>query len=380
MGSNEKLPRVGILGTSGSISCAMNGPDRALELVGFNTGNLLFQYAIASFVKNPSLFFQLSSGLDIDWLKDNIDVLVIPASNQLNPDGVFCNLEWWCDLIEKVDKPVVVVGLGIQSEIDGVSAINLPKWTVRFIHLLRERATLIGVRGNSSRELLERYRVFNSVVTGCPSNFLNKDISGKSISSRIEYFDNCLKPSICYLPGTLEEFCRGHERSIFDLVSDSCKSIIFQTNSDILKFLLNSCNDKFSTYIEWERSILAPENNYSEYQTFLKSKGRFFFSASSWIDYASSMDLTIGMRFHGAMAAIQGGSLGVCIAFDSRTLELVNTMGFPYILADDLKLLKNISNLRSIINFDPNVFDDCRKSLAFPLLDCLNNHGVLARF
>lgn len=80
---NHDSPRIGVLGTDGGVSFASMGFDNALQAVGLNIGNLLFQYAVWNDIKNPKCAFYLGS--DISFYKRNIDILVIPAANQINP-------------------------------------------------------------------------------------------------------------------------------------------------------------------------------------------------------------------------------------------------------------------------------------------------------
>jgi hypothetical protein len=82
-----------------------------------------------------------------------------------------------------------------------------------------------------------------------------------------------------------------------------------------------------------------------------------------WIDDAGRVDLSFGMRIHGAVAAIQGGALGLCIPFDSRTLELVTTMGYPFVRSEALQQGETIGSLLSKIEFNPSDFDQKRLAL-----------------
>jgi len=72
-------------------------------------------------------------------------------------------------------------------------------------------------------------------------------------------------------------------------------------------------------------------------------------------------DLAIGMRIHGAIAALEGGRLGVCVAFDSRTLELSETMGVPHFLASDIQQHMLLADVLDLVRFDADEFDVKRK-------------------
>jgi hypothetical protein len=68
-------------------------------------------------------------------------------------------------------------------------------------------------------------------------------------------------------------------------------------------------------------------------------------------------DVAIGMRIHGAVAAIQAGRLGICVAFDSRTLELAQTMGYPYVMTLDIKEGMEIREILEKVTFYPSSFE-----------------------
>ena len=64
------------------------------------------------------------------------------------------------------------------------------------------------------------------------------------------------------------------------------------------------------------------------------------------------------MRIHAAIAANLGGSLGLCVCFDSRTEELVDTMGLPKLDVRNLENKQNIVQLVNSVSFDPDKFDE----------------------
>lgn len=368
----KKLPVVGILGTNGSVLLSELGNEAAMEEVGKNTGNLLFQYSSSKNILNPKLNFS-NSNVRFDILKNNIDVLVIPAANQLNPKW---DLSWWATIIEKLDKPVVIAGLGAQAKIGEISSIRLPEGTVRFLHLLKERAVYVGMRGQGALQVADKYGLHNAIVSGCPSNFINPVITGASIQSRLDKLATKKSLIVNRLVGTLEEYTREAERALFGLLSENMGRYIYQTNISDLNFISSHENEEDLNFIDWEANIIAPGLERAEYKRKLKHRGQYFFSAPAWIDEAGKADLNIGMRIHGAVAAIQGGGLGVCVAFDARTLELAETMGYPYVMAADVVAAKNLAELLRRVRFDPDLFDKKRNELRVSMKLCFEQFGV----
>jgi len=62
--------------------------------------------------------------------------------------------------------------------------------------------------------------------------------------------------------------------------------------------------------------------------------------------------------------AIQAGVPAGCVAHDSRTMELCQTMGLPVIHHRDVKLPITLDSLKSMFPFDGNAYRAKRKALA----------------
>lgn len=370
----SRLPVVGVLGTPGGLLLAAHDIDEAIDVLGENTGNMMFQYACWKLLRNPKVDFNFRQLPDIDWLRRNIDVLLIPAANQLNPNW---DLGWWADFLEKLDKPVIVVGLGAQSKMEEEGSIALQPGTVRYLHVLARRANVIGVRGASTLQVLRQHGVQNGVITGCPSNFINPEVDAAAIAGKIEQLGTREAPTVNHLFGTMEDYAREPERRMTALCRQEDARIVYQTNRHIFHLLARgAASEEARKYFAWERAVLSPDLSLDDYIARIAARGRFFVNAMTWLDEVGRDDLSVGMRIHGAVAAIQGNSLGVCVAFDSRTLELVQTMGYPYVLADDLQKIERIRELPSVIQFSADGFEEARRTLRGSLKLAMEQFGV----
>ncbi len=371
----SELPVVGFIGNAEGSAEPIYDFDKFLTLVGENTGNLMFQHACWRQIRNPKVPFRLGVDFDIDEFRRKIDVLFIPAANQLNPDW---DLDSWAELIEIVDRPVVVAGLGAQAKVGHVADIELKAGTQRFLRTLADRAHSIGVRGEATLKLLQRYEVKNGVITGCPSNFVAQDISSDSINRQIRLLPDLSKPKIDYVFGTMEDYARDFEAELYRLWSGYEGNIIYQTHADVLRMLFDGFEaEQLNADLDWQNSRLRTGLSSQEYKQRIKSRGRFFYSAESWIQHTRQADITIGMRIHGAIAAIQGGGLGICVVFDSRTLELVETMGYPHLLGEDLSHLTSMQDVADAIRFSGRMFDERRTGLRTSLKSVMERHGIL---
>lgn len=366
-------PIVGFLGNSdGMVDPALDFRC-SLEAVGENTGNLMFQHACWNLIDNPKVQFRLGIDLDLDEFRDKIDVLFIPAANQLNPDW---DLESWASLIEYIDKPVIIAGLGAQAKIGEVSSIDLQPGTRRFVDVVANRAPWIGVRGEDTARLLSRLGVKNAVVTGCPSNFINDKVTGRSIARRLAKLARVGIFRANYVFGTMEDFARKPEADLFRLWRDRPGHLVYQTGAALRYLGSGALDEDTAGELDWQNRCLQTGFTGDEYLDCIRERGIYFDAASKWMAFSSQADLTFGMRIHGAVAAIQGGSVGVCVVFDSRTLELVETMAYPHLMAEAVSELSSLEDLVNRVEFSAERFDQKRWELGHNLRTTIEHHGV----
>lgn len=351
----------GLVGTDGGVSFAAEGFHNALRRVGENTGNTLFQRAMWNLIRGP----KIAAGpgvLSPEELHQIADVLVIPAANQINPHF---KMEAWADYIDATNLPCVVVGLGAQADDPTVlpEDLALPDAVKRFARSLSDRSKTIGVRGDFTKRVLASIGVHNTVVTGCPSQTINPRVTGDQIAQNLDRARSNENLAVAILGGTLQDYTRSVERALYSAARRHRNHIcVYQTESRVLRFLHERfVDDDSRQFITWMNGVVRPDLQIEQFFHFLAVQGRVYSDARSWIDSMRRVDLAIGMRIHGAVAAIQAGKLGVCIAFDSRTLELAQTMGVPYILAKDIKEGQSLRDILNLVHFDARDFNDKRE-------------------
>ncbi|MBN8921187.1 MAG: polysaccharide pyruvyl transferase family protein, partial [Rhizobiales bacterium] len=137
---------------------------RLFERSGRNSGNLLIGHALRSHVDyavEPVSPEHLPKSRDYD-------MVVISAANFL-----FSGFDFgaFADLIETVDLPCLMVGLGAQAPSAG-GMPDIKPGTQRFVRAIAARTNRIGVRGAFTAEVLAKLGVKNAEITGCPSFYL----------------------------------------------------------------------------------------------------------------------------------------------------------------------------------------------------------------
>jgi len=347
---------VAFIGTEGGVSFSGLGFETALQKIGQNTGNALFQSAMWRLIRNPKM--AIGIGTSVELVREVADMLVIPAANQVNPAW---DLSAWATFVEAIDLPIVCIGLGAQAHVGAGTQLNLQPGTERYLRVVAERTTTIGVRGKYTQDVLAAIGIENTEVTGCPSQTINNRVRGRTIQEQMDGFAGIENPKLGYVLGTLEEKARDTDRYLAGLVREVDHQLILQTDPRLMSLIHQ--RDKTIVdmdYLSWIAQILRPDLDGPQFADYLLRHGIFYSDARTWIDAMRRTDLVLGLRIHGAVAAIQAEKLGICVAFDSRTLELAHTMGYPYVRANDIRQGMNLADIVAAAEFSSDRFDHLR--------------------
>ena len=97
-----------------------------------------------------------------------------------------------------------------------------------------------------------------------------------------------------------------------------------------------------------------------------RSHGVLFADAQNWMLYSKRFTLAIGPRYHGVALPIQAGVPGKVIAIDSRTEELSDTTGIPFVRYKDIENLSKEELIKwcKWSKDDADKYDNVRKKNA----------------
>jgi hypothetical protein len=360
--------------------CSSNLPNSKLmsseiayKLVGENTGNLAYCYAI-----DQMLGGNLKSCLwDLDPVKIKSlgDIGVLALSNQL---GEHVNLGYLNENFNKLDISLVGIGLGAQAD-NLQSTVDIPKGTLDWIRIIQEKspttAPNIGVRGLFTLKTLEKYGLADkAVLLGCPTLFINPDKKlGKTIYDKFS-------PKIDLIAVTA-----GHQEwthlarleSSFVSLANSCGgSYICQSPLEMIQIGRGEVKLLSSDSLRLCQQYIAPWMSEEEFIRWSIRHAYSFFSASAWIEYLRRFDFVIGTRIHGVICALQAGVPALCFAHDSRTIELCETMMIPYVYAQHFLDGITRDDLPKLFNFDYEKFDENRIFLAKKYVNFLSENKL----
>jgi len=355
--------RIGILSASlGRIPNTDSLPTRpVLEVdAGRNTGNLAFRHAVTQHIASPKV--HVPWGADPDWVRAECDLLVIPSSNQVNPDVDFGPR---ADFLEAVNLPCLPVGLGAQAPYLGAD-VSLPRGTIRYLKILSERSRQIGVRGEYTADVLAKVGVRNTVVIGCPSHFINPlSALGAVIERKLRH---ATFNRVAVAAGDLNPAHRNIERKLFGWLLRREGVYICQSHVGLVALARNRPDEISMAEVDKIRRHLQRRRlrfmTCAEFLAVVRQRFRVFFDAAAWLEFLTRLDLVIGLRIHGNLLAVQAGTPGICIRHDARTEELCRTTGIPSVPVNEFLVARRMRTLVNAMGFQGNDFDRKRAALA----------------
>lgn len=343
-----------------------------LRHIGNNTGNRAFAYAMSQHVDEDIVY--------LDWTRDPAEVrercrvLVIPEASAANPIRDFSSRALF---IEAVGLPVVVAGLGAQARRIG-DPVPLSDGTLRYLRAIASRCDVVGVRGEFSAEVLGVYGIGNTVVVGCPSNFIDTD---PTLGARIETkIAEGRFQRVAVTQGDQKVALRDVERHLVGWVRSRSGSVIYQSGSALLAARADTSaiglreQAKVRAHLgirPWHSWGAQPMSRLVGVETHV------FFGISDWLEYLSAMDLAIGTRIHGNILAIQAGTPGACVHHDSRTEELCRTTLIPNLTVEQCNSASTPEAAMSATRFSGDAYDRNRAQLATTYRDLLRRGGLV---
>lgn len=314
-----------------------------------NTGNLLHAVAARRLLQDH---VELPTGrawteAEVERARGLSHIVVVMANairlgttqNGLSPfhEAMAANLA-------RVDRPVVVFGLGAQAPSGAEAGTTVPEPTLRLLRIIAERSRRIAVRGRFTAEVLERFGITNAAVVGCQSCFLSRSPS---------------------FPHALDRPLAGAEegRVAFNYTSMNREGLL-------VKWAVASEFDMIGQQEGYEEGVRAgaepPADPRMErffrtqdltaeaYAAYCRARFHKFFETDAWLDHMRRYAFSLGSRFHGNMFALQAGVPALWLVHDRRTQELCEHLGLPSVGLEDAMKVRDIAALRELA--DPSGF------------------------
>ncbi|MBV9289934.1 MAG: polysaccharide pyruvyl transferase family protein, partial [Hyphomicrobiales bacterium] len=263
---------------------------------GANTGNFAFVHALWSHLSPDVEIFPWDAEPEV--IRKACDTVVMACANQL---GSHSNLEKLAITLDRIGLPILAVGLGAQAKELG-SAVELTAGTRRWLAVVAAhapaRAPNIGVRGEYSRQLVEREGFGDhAAIIGCPSNFINADPSLPST------LDRRYRPSVIErvaVPAGLHHWTNLSqlEQSLADLVESTGGLYIVQSELDMIRIARADWSQIDAKTCQTIRAYVRPRLTDDEFRVWCKRYAACFIDATSCMEAMRNFDFVVGPRFH----------------------------------------------------------------------------------
>ena len=260
----------------------------------------------------------------IHRINDEFDSFVVPLANAFRP-SFRRNLANLTRVIEGIDIPVTVVGVGSQHPLDGEDEpdSDLDEDVKRFMSAVLDRSASVGVRGEDTAAYLARLGFGHEHVDiiGCPSIFLN------GVSPRVRPLSDQLTQN-----SSLAMSASPQTNVMVPMIRDHAERFkrfryIPQNSVDLNTMVWGEPNPKPNAISE----LVHPGSSLS-----VNDQVRFPLDPNTWVDYLRDFDFVLGTRIHGSVAGILAGTPTLLLAHDSRTRELADYHQIPHLSIDQI--------------------------------------------
>lgn len=319
------------------------------NLINNNIGNMLFPASICrALMREETIIDTMDtsrkySSEHIRQINESYDCMVLPFANAFRRSFV-SQLDAVTDLVSRVKIPCIVVGIGLQADLNKeVDTSKLDEAVIRFMKAILKKSNMVGLRGEMTADYLKKlgFRAERDfTVIGCPSMYMYgrelpqmeiKELtpdSNVSMNSKIQlpqkfhdFMFRCTQmiPNFHYVPQVIEELGqmymgKGYPKSFVKKIPEH----------------------------------FPVDFTHPVYQS---GRGVSFVNVPSWLKYLREKDFSFGSRIHGNIASILAGTPCFIVVSDKRIKELVDYHNIPHILMDDLKEDTSIFDLHEKADF-----------------------------
>jgi hypothetical protein len=317
---------------------------------GHNTGNLLFTNAVWGQIAGE----KLSVGFKFDPEKANrtLRALVIPAANWFSPRVDFSDL---ADIVEKLDIPVVMIGLGAQDA-DYSGKLDIPDGTVRLIRAAAERSQSVSVRGHYTAAQLAHYGIKNVTVTGCPSLYHDfRPGAAQDLAAAAKRHDGPLLLHSTRYFASHKPFARDPSihRDIFRLAYETNTDLLLQSEPEEISMITEAASKPEIEPATRDLMLqIYGADNWANLEAFILKRTHVFFDPAPWTAMLQDYGQVFGTRLHATIMALNSGIPAVLIHHDSRTREICEFAAIPHFPAKNFALSSaNIRKLSKAANY-----------------------------
>ena len=315
-------------------------PDEALSrnLIGNNSGNLIYAYGVfrtlgVEGVRLEADHYQAGPAL-ADRINQEYSAFVIPLADAFRNDFV-PNLVSLTKLVKQLKIPCIVTGVGLRTSYEPNIKEKKPydHAVKNFMKAVLKRSAMVGVRGEITGDYLKRLGFREEMdyrTIGCPSMYaLGPEHSVKKPrikeDSKISVNYSVMSPSPVIQ--MLNQILKENKNS----------QLVTQRMNELELLYLGIPYQHQQNKPDYPTSICDP--------VYQEQRVRFFINAIQWIEAMRDMDLSIGGRMHGNIAAWLSGTPAVFLPHDGRMRELCEFHRLPSVPSHEVRKDETVEEL-----------------------------------
>ncbi|MEQ8287375.1 MAG: polysaccharide pyruvyl transferase family protein [Alphaproteobacteria bacterium] len=332
-------PRIGVLmpagrveGEIGVVTHTWNAPEKAKTLF-TNIGDC-FVYDSSLRILDYAELFPIYVPADgklsetqIEKINE-LDYLFLRGSNYINTNGQWDPIT---AVLEKTKVPVIAFGIGVQVPDNSEEYVN--ESTKRFLQLISDRSTTLGVRGNLSKKALNSIGIKNVRIFGCPTAFRHckpelklpriEASAIKKLGFTLRRKTHGFQTLQRYMLRTLAE---RYDTEILCAGELEEKQIYYARSKQVENY--DQVMDDAVAKLTAEKWLYGPRD---PLLGLYKSSLSVFESVIDFEKAEQCLDAVTGFRLHGNLLALANEVPALYVTYDTRTREFVKTLGIPYI-------------------------------------------------
>lgn len=370
------MPKVFTLGLDEAIDDSANKSSQAVyDLVGHNSGNLAFHYAVNRLIGYvPPTTPWSSHG---DQINSMGDIGILPCANQL---GSHTDMKGLAENLKGVKSNLVAIGLGAQGGVGLEEMPIVPQGTLEWVDQIVSHAASnkpnITVRGDFTLRVLEHYGFAGKAISlGCPSLLINRS---RDLGLRLQERYNQPFRKVAIAAGHPDwRSMSALESSLVNIMENTNGAYIVQNTYESITLSRGNSEHVDREYKEKLRTYLNLNIDEAQFEDWIRKYMISFYNIPAWMEYLRRFDFIIGSRIHGVMLAMQAGVPGLCIAHDSRIREMCEKCRIPYIMAHQVAGGITHNDIRELISFDGKEFDSNREFISAQYQEFFQNNGVM---
>ena len=315
------------------------------NLIGNNVGNLVFSLAAYKALRSTGAEVSVdgfgADPADADRINESFDAYVIPLANAFRA-SFEPQLIRMTRLIERLKIPVVILGVGAQSnlryELEPLAPLD--RSVREFVSAVLDRSPSIGVRGEFTATYLRSLGFGDVEVIGCPSMFLHGDRLDLRPVPAIDR-DTRLAVNISPYVKAMGRVVETHRKRYPNLV---------YVAQDLETLALLAHGDRHPQDDGKNRNPVD-----RSHPLLREDRVLFFLDPLPWMRFLAERELSFGTRIHGNITSLLAGTPAYVFAHDSRTVELARYFEIPYSPMNALTAQTDIATLVEAADYGPLV-------------------------